>query len=135
LFKGYTTTGSDPGADDIRVARNGYNNPPRSIRYDFPSGTQSLVGGYFIKHGVANYTDRANHWTFQGSNDNGATWTTPDERNNQDSAFYSAGTPHTAGAYLTYTLSSPALYSSYRWLFATDDNGDPFVWHSLGLLQ
>ncbi|PZT57523.1 LamG-like jellyroll fold domain-containing protein [Paenibacillus silvae] len=50
------------------------------LAYEFPSAT--VVNKYTLVHGYNNVNVAPKSWTFEGTNDNGLTWTVLDQRNN-----------------------------------------------------
>lgn len=108
----------------IRLSRQGYNDPVRSIVYSFPSGQKSRISGYTIKPNAMNGAGNPNYqapaqWVFYASDD-GTTWTQIETRTGQAS---DTGGSWTADETKTYTLSSPVNYRAYKWAFATGDEG------------
>ena len=106
----------DNSASEYLTARNGSDTPKRYFQYSFASGLKSYIGGYTITGmGDKNYSIYS--WEFSGSND-GTNFTLLDTQ----SASWASG-----GQTKTFTLASPANYSTYRWTLTPDGTNDAYA--------
>lgn len=105
LFDGSSST-------QYNTQRNGFNTPLRYFQYTFAGGLKSYIGGYTMSPQDTWY-DSINTWELSGSDD-GTTFTVIDSRSSVSWASVSD--------VKTFTLASPANYSTYRWTLTTDGN-------------
>ena len=105
LFDGSSST-------QYNTQRNGSNTPLRYFQYTFAGGLKSRIGGYTMSPQDSWY-DSINTWELSGSDD-GTTFTVIDSRSSVSWASVSD--------VKTFTLASPANYSTYRWTLTTDGN-------------
>jgi hypothetical protein len=93
------------------------NSPSRMLQYAFPAGQKSRITGYSITTPQPGYVEYLSQWLVYGSDDLSA-WTEIDSRSG-----VSGWSNQQAKA---FTLSQPANYRAYRWVFQTStDNGGP----------
>lgn len=106
----------DNSASEYNTARNGFDTPKRYFQYSFAGGVKSYIGGYtFTGLGDRNYSITS--WEFSGSND-GTNFTLLDTQ----STSWASG-----GQTKTFTLATPANYSTYRWTLTPDGTNDSFA--------
>ena len=109
LFDGSSST-------QYNTYRNPSNTPPRYFQYTFAGGLKSYIGGYTMSPQESWY-DSINTWELSGSND-GTTFTVIDSR----SVSWAS-----VSEVKTFTLASPANYSTYRWTLTIDGTNDAFA--------
>ena len=106
----------DGSSTEYYTQRNGSDTPKRYFQYTFAGGLTSLIGGYTMT-AIGSYSQAISSWEFSGSND-GSTFTLLDTR----STSWSSGTQ-----VKSFTLASPANYSTYRWTLTPDGANDSFA--------
>jgi hypothetical protein len=106
----------DGTSSEYNTARNGSDTPKRYFQYTFAGGVKSYIGGYtFIGTGSKEYS--ISGWELSGSND-GSTFTLLDS---QVISWQSGGQTK------SFTLASPANYSTYRWTITPDGTSDSYA--------
>jgi hypothetical protein len=106
----------DNTASEYLTRRNDSDSPQRYFQYSFAGGVKSYIGGYAMT-AVGDRNNSIFSWEFSGSND-GTNFTLLETR----LAFqtrYSSG-----GQTLSFTLASPANYSTYRWTLTPDGTNE-----------
>jgi hypothetical protein len=106
----------DKTASEYYTARNGSDTPKRHFQYSFAGGEKSYIGGYSMT-ALSDPSSSIYSWELSGSND-GTTFTLIDTQ----STSWSSG-----GQTKTFTLASPANYSTYRWTLTPDGTNDSFA--------
>lgn len=93
------------------------NTPSRMLQYAFPAGQKSSINGYSITTPQPGFVDYFSQWLVYGSDDL-STWIEIDSR--------SSITGWSSQQAKQFTLSQPANYRAYRWVFqTTTDNSGP----------
>lgn len=106
----------DKTTSEYYTARNGNDTPKRHFQYSFAGGEKSYIGGYSMT-AVSSPSSSIYSWELSGSND-GTNFTLIDTQ----STSWSSG-----GQTKTFTLASPANYSTYRWTLTPDNTNDTFA--------
>jgi hypothetical protein len=106
----------DGSSSEYNTARNGSDTPKRYFQYSFAGGLKSYIGGYtFTGAGSRDYS--IGGWELSGSND-GTNFTLLDT---QVVSWQSGGQTK------SFTLASPANYSTYRWTLTPDGTSDSYA--------
>ena len=106
----------DNSASEYYTARNGSDTPKRYFQYSFAGGVKSYIGGYTFT-GLGDKNSNVISWEFSGSND-GTSFTLIESQST---------TWASAGQVKTFTLASPANYSTYRWTLTPDGTNDAYA--------
>lgn len=99
--------------------RNSSDTPQRYFQYSFAGGVKSYIGGYTVTAG-GNRNDSIWSWQFSGSND-GTNFTLLDTQLAYSPRWASGGQTQ------SFTLASPANYSTYRWTLTPDGANETYA--------